>query len=137
LHQEQNYFSEEERLILNILKMGELQSADIYSMFLTRAKSSKRQIRNYLASLVEKGIIEFNELETVSPLKPKIYRLKKGGGIMGLINKSEIKKLIRTKGLRLSEEIYEALDAKIRDIIEIGCDRSIQNKRKTLFNFDL
>lgn len=56
---------------------------------------------------------------------------------MGLINKSEIKKLIRTKGLRLSEEIYEAIDVKISDIIEIGCDRSIQNKRKTLFNFDL
>lgn len=79
LNQEQNNLSEEERLIMNILKIGEQQSADIYSMFLKRAKRSKRQIRNYLASLVEKGIIEFSELKTDSPLKPKIYRLKREG----------------------------------------------------------
>ncbi|MGV8085459.1 MAG: AAA family ATPase [Candidatus Bilamarchaeum sp.] len=77
LHKENHCLSEEEKFIVNMLRSGETQSADIYSTFLKRAKRSKRQIRNYLASLVEKGILDFSELDTDSPLKPKIYRLKK------------------------------------------------------------
>ena len=68
--------SEEELIILEILKEGEKESSEIYEIIMKKISRSKRQIRNYLGSLVQKGHIEAREFDdTNSMLKPKIYRV--------------------------------------------------------------
>ena len=70
--------SVEESFIMEILKMGEMSSSQIYDFFLKKMDRSKRQIRNYLASLVSKEYIDFDILYDENyPLKPRVFRLKK------------------------------------------------------------
>ena len=72
--------SDEERLIIRILSEGEKSSSEIYDHFLKHSGKSKRQVRNYLARLVEKGVLDYKVLnDDPSPLKPKVFRLKQGG----------------------------------------------------------
>jgi cell division control protein 6 len=74
--QNESGLCDEEVLILNILKEGEMESSEIYDVVLKKLNRSKRQIRNYLGSLVQKGHIEARETEdAISMLKPKMYRV--------------------------------------------------------------
>ncbi len=71
-------FSAGEQLILNILKTGEKSSSEIYEIFLKKTGKSKRQVRNYLTSLIKRGHVESESVEGGgSSLKPRIFRLKK------------------------------------------------------------
>ena len=72
--------SEEERLILEILKKGEKTSTELYDEFQLKINKTKRQIRNYINLLEAKGIIETAEVEDQSNndsmLKSRLIRLK-------------------------------------------------------------
>ncbi len=70
--------SEEENLLVEILKNGNTGSPEIYSEFRGKKDKSKRQIRNYLTLLEAKGIIESKEVEIEgnSFLKKKVYSLR-------------------------------------------------------------
>lgn len=75
-NQNETGLCEEELLILDLLKEGEKESSEIYEIVQKRINRSKRQIRNYLSSLAQKGHIEGQEFEgTNSMLKPKLYRV--------------------------------------------------------------
>ena len=73
--------SEEENLIISILKGGETHSPVIYDAFMSKKDKTKRQIRNYLALLEAKGIIASKEVEIGGStfLKTKAYSLKPQG----------------------------------------------------------
>jgi Cdc6-like AAA superfamily ATPase len=49
--------SPEELLIIELLKKGPIDSSRLYALFRKRLWKSKRQIRNYISQLEEKGII--------------------------------------------------------------------------------
>jgi cell division control protein 6 len=68
--------SSEEVLLVDILKGGEMRSSEIYERFLKKIPKTKRQIRNYLELLENKGIIESEELEAEGMLRPRVFRLK-------------------------------------------------------------
>jgi len=68
--------SSEELLIIQILKDGELQSSELYDRFMAKIPKTKRQIRNYLELLENKGLIESEDLPADGMLKPKTFRLK-------------------------------------------------------------
>ncbi len=68
--------SEEEKLILEILKGGEKQSSELYLAFCKKLTRTKRQIRNYLKALEAKKLIIIEEVEGSNPmLKTKKIRL--------------------------------------------------------------
>jgi DNA-binding transcriptional ArsR family regulator len=75
--------SEEERLLLEILKDGEKPSAEVYAAFMAKKKKSKRQVRNYLQLLEAKGLVDAKEVDVGenSFLNTKIYSLKQGGAV--------------------------------------------------------
>lgn len=54
----QGALSDEEQLIVNILKFGERTTSEVYWHFFKKLLRSKRQIRNYVCALEAKGIIE-------------------------------------------------------------------------------
>jgi len=60
--------SNEERLIIDIVKTGPKSSTDLYFSFLKKLKRSKRQIRNYLSELEAKRAIHIQTVEGGSPL---------------------------------------------------------------------
>ena len=60
--------TDEDRLILDILKTGPKSSTDLYLAFFKKLKRSKRQIRNYLDELEAKKLITMQVVEGVSPL---------------------------------------------------------------------
>ena len=66
----------EEMLIMDILRGGELESSELYDLFLKKIPKTKRQIRNYLDLLEKKGMIESRDLEAEGMLRPKMFRLK-------------------------------------------------------------
>jgi cell division control protein 6 len=66
----------EELLLIEILKGGELNSSEIYDCFIKKIPKTKRQIRNYLDLLEQKGIIESRELMAEGMLKPRVFALK-------------------------------------------------------------
>lgn len=71
--------SEEEKVILDLLKEGEKPSSEIYEGFQSRKSKTKRQIRNYLMTLEAKGLVESKEVDCGgnSFLKTKVYFMKK------------------------------------------------------------
>ncbi len=71
--------SSEEMLIVDILKSGEMKSTDLYEKFIQKSPKTKRQIRNYLELLENKGIVESKEVAGDGLLKPRIFWLNKGG----------------------------------------------------------
>ncbi|MBD3209796.1 AAA family ATPase [Candidatus Micrarchaeota archaeon] len=64
----------EELLIMEILEQGELRSSGLYERFTKKIPKTKRQIRNYLDLLENKGLIESEELEAEGMLRPKVFR---------------------------------------------------------------
>lgn len=68
---------EEERLILDILKGGELGSSELYERFTEKIPLTKRQIRNYIELLERKGMIESEDLEAEGMLRPRVFRMKR------------------------------------------------------------
>ncbi len=52
----------EEQIILDLLKNGEKTSTELYAAFLEKCQRSKRQIRNYLNQLESKELIERKEI---------------------------------------------------------------------------
>lgn len=60
--------SDEERLVLEILKTGPKSSTDLYLAFFRKLRRSKRQIRNYMDELEAKKLITIQTVEGVSPL---------------------------------------------------------------------
>ena len=72
--------TEEERLIVEILKAGEKQSDELYGAFLKKMPRTKRQIRNYLSELKAKKIIETEKVKGSNEmLNTRIIRLSTGG----------------------------------------------------------
>jgi len=71
--------SDEEKIILDLLKEGEKPSSQVYKDFLEKKKKTKRQIRNYLMTLEAKGLIDSKEIDhgLNTFLKTKVYFLKK------------------------------------------------------------
>ena len=68
--------SENELLVLNFLKEGEKTSTEVYDHFYSKKiELSKRRIRVYLDSLIEKQLISQKEINTGSFLKPRMFRL--------------------------------------------------------------
>mgnify|MGYP001610888864 FL=1 len=70
----------EEKIIVNILKTGEKKSSELYWSFCKKLCRTKRQIRNYLKLMEEKGIIETREHDSGYTIKFKLIKLKSGGG---------------------------------------------------------
>jgi cell division control protein 6 len=68
--------SSEEVLLMEILKGGELESSDIYERFIKKIPKTKRQIRNYLELLENKGMVESRELPAQGMLRPKVFKLR-------------------------------------------------------------
>jgi len=71
--------SEEETLLLEILKSGEMDSTKLYSAFSKKYDKTKRQIRNYLDSLEQKGLVESREIDKGMKFNSKIFKLTKRG----------------------------------------------------------
>ncbi len=71
--------SEEEELLVELLKGGEKLSSDLYDAFIAKKAMTKRQIRNYIDTLEAKGLIEITESESQGDvaLKPRLIKLKK------------------------------------------------------------
>ncbi|MFH2106907.1 MAG: AAA family ATPase [Candidatus Micrarchaeota archaeon] len=73
---ENKKLSDVEKEVVDFLKHGEKTSTEIYSHLSVKDISlSKRQIRTYLETLVEKGVIKQKEIETGSFLKPRMFSL--------------------------------------------------------------
>jgi archaeal cell division control protein 6 len=68
--------SSEELLLVEILKSGELGPSELYDRFRAKVPRTKRQIRNYLESLENKGLVVSREAAGDGMLKPKFFRLK-------------------------------------------------------------
>lgn len=60
--------SEEERLILEILKTGEKTSSEVYPAFCKKLTRTKRQIRNYMKALEAKKLIVAEDIEGYNPM---------------------------------------------------------------------
>jgi len=60
--------SDEQQLILEIVKTGPISSTDLYLAFFRKFYRSKRQIRNYLGELEAKKLLNIQTVEGVSPL---------------------------------------------------------------------
>lgn len=56
-----------------------------------------------------------------------------------LIVKSEVKQNVKADGkqLMVSEEFYEALDVKVKEIVEKACKRAKANSRSTVMARDI
>ena len=68
--------TEEEKLLLELLKGGEMIATDVYAAFCKKMIRTKRQIRNYLKALEAKDLIVIEEVEGSNPLlNTKKYRL--------------------------------------------------------------
>jgi cell division control protein 6 len=67
--------SPEEKLIIEILGRGEISSIELYNEFSKKSGKSKRQIRNYLDSLEQKGLVVSSELESSGKFKIKSFKL--------------------------------------------------------------
>jgi len=73
--------SEEERIIIDIVKTGPKSSTDLYLAFFRKLKRSKRQIRNYLSGLETKKILFIQTAEGISPLlNTRVIQLNLGRG---------------------------------------------------------
>lgn len=68
---------DEELVILELLKGGDMESSALYDRFLEKIPKTKRQIRNYLELMEKKGLIESAELEGDGMLRPRVFRLRK------------------------------------------------------------
>ncbi len=69
--------SKEEQLILDLLQKSELESSSLYEKFIAKIPKSKRQIRNYLDLLEEKGVIVSRDAEgETGSMKSRIFSLK-------------------------------------------------------------
>ena len=75
--------SDEEQLILEIVKTGPKSSTDLYLAFFRKLKRSKRQIRNYLGGLEEKKLLLVRTVEGVNPIfNTRMIQLNLGGAII-------------------------------------------------------
>jgi len=71
------YVSQEEQIILDILKTGEKTSSELYWAFSKKLLRTKRQIRNYLKSLMERGLVETRDVQNGNgTMKPRIISIK-------------------------------------------------------------
>ncbi len=81
------FLSEEERFIVSLLQSGPQSTHAIYTAFSQFKKLTKRQIRNYLALLEEKGVVKSREEKSTKRIKPKTYFLVAGYEKGGFDNK--------------------------------------------------
>ncbi|MCX6770652.1 MAG: hypothetical protein NTX79_01215 [Candidatus Micrarchaeota archaeon] len=71
--------SEEERIIIDIVKTGPKSSTDLYLAFFRKLKRSRRQIRNYLSGLEAKKLLFIQTVEGANPLlNTRMIRLNIG-----------------------------------------------------------
>lgn len=66
----------EEKLILDILREGGMNTSELYAQFMKEIPKTKRQIRNYIELLERKCLIESESIESDSTIKPRIIRLR-------------------------------------------------------------
>ncbi len=69
--------SKDEQLILDLLKQSELESSALYEKFISQIPKSKRQIRNYLDLLEEKGLITSKDIKGEGTMKARSFSLRK------------------------------------------------------------
>ncbi|MGV8085757.1 MAG: Cdc6/Cdc18 family protein [Candidatus Bilamarchaeum sp.] len=69
----------EESLVLSTISSysSGIESSELYSKLEPKLRLTKRQIRNYLTSLEEKGLIDSISLESNSIIKPRILKAKR------------------------------------------------------------
>jgi len=60
--------SDEERIIIDIVRTGPKSSTELYNAFFRKAKRSKRQIRNYVLRLETRRLLSVKTVAGVSPL---------------------------------------------------------------------
>ncbi|MBI5227836.1 hypothetical protein HY988_04585 [Candidatus Micrarchaeota archaeon] len=70
---------EEELLIVEILKSGQITSSELYWLFQKKLRISRRQIFNYVIGLERKGIIETKLIQRGNSPGFKLIKLKDGG----------------------------------------------------------
>lgn len=70
--------SREEHVIIDLLKEGQKTTTELYSLFWQRIPRTKRQIRNYLRAMEQRGIIEIENVMAGNQRKYAIVRLKEG-----------------------------------------------------------
>lgn len=68
--------TEEEELILEILKTGEKTSSELYWAFEKKIMRTTRQIRNYISRLKEKDLVETRDMEDGGLIKPRVISIK-------------------------------------------------------------
>jgi len=107
--------SEEEHMLLEVLKEGELTSSAVYDAFCRLEIRTKRQIRNYLKALEAKGLIVSEKLPGNNPvINGKKFRLKH--------------EVIGDEGRNISSQKYGS------DVVETKrethCDRDIRGDRR-------
>ena len=69
--------SEEEQIILEILKSGEKSSSELYWTFSKKLMRTSRHIRNYVNGLMKKGLIESREVRIGNrPINSRILSIK-------------------------------------------------------------
>jgi len=71
-------FSREERIILDLLKNGQITSSELYSQFWQRIPRGKRQIRNYLKQMEKNGYIEIEEFMGSTRFMSKKIKIREG-----------------------------------------------------------
>jgi len=75
------HLSDEERIIIDIVKTGPKSSSDLYRAFFKRRQRSKRQIRNYIGGLEARKLLCVETVAGVSPLlNTKRIELNSGMG---------------------------------------------------------
>lgn len=60
--------SDEEQIIIDIVRTGPKSSTELYQAFFGKFKRSKRQIRNYLSRLEAKKLLRIQTIDGISPL---------------------------------------------------------------------
>lgn len=68
--------SDEESFILELLKSGELSSTELYNSFSKKFTKTKRQIRYYLESLEQKGLVKSREAGAGGMLSSMVFQLR-------------------------------------------------------------
>ncbi len=56
---------------------------------------------------------------------------------MAYVKKTEVREFVKKKGLRVSEEVFKALDKAVEEILKKAIERAKGNNRKTLRAIDI
>ena len=130
--------SREELAIAGLLKNGPKTSSELYPLFWQTIPRSKRQIRNYLRAMEQKGVITHSERDGRASVE--IFSYSVGGGMQmrdDFVSKGTVKAFFRQGELRVSKDLYAALDVEVRHLLDRAAKRATANGRTTMLPHDL